>query len=162
MPYCPECGGEFDAGARFCSGCGAQLQKVSDSGQASSESGTRARRARRAQDAEVTLWEGKPYMKELTRNIKYTLTSQRLIIQSGLLGRRQEQIDLGRVKDICLTQGVSDRMIGIGQIEVLSTDPSTPSFRLMGVKDPDHVRDLIWSAVNGRREALGIRWREML
>jgi hypothetical protein len=80
----------------------------------------------------------------------------------GLLGRREEQIDLGRVKDIRLTQGVSNKMIGIGQIEVISTDPSTPSFRLMGIRDPRTVRDLIWSAVNQRRSAMGIRPRELL
>lgn len=151
LPYCPECGAQFDVGSKFCSACGAQLERVSASSQ-----------PRRAQQPEQTLWEGRPYLKEPTKNIRYTLTSQRLIIQAGLLGRREEQIDLGRVKDIRLTQGLSDRMMGIGQIEVLSTDPSTPSFRLMGVKDPQRVRDLIWNAVNERRRAMGIRSRELL
>ena len=157
MPYCPECGAQFDAGAKFCAECGARLERVGAWGQPSRE------KARpQAHQLEQVLWEGKPYLKEIATNTKYVLTTQRLIIRMGLLGRREEQIDLGRVKDIRLTQGLSDRMIGIGQIEVISTDPSTPSFRLMGVKDPRKVRDLIWTAVNQRRSAMGIRPRELL
>jgi hypothetical protein len=157
LPYCPECGAQFDAGVKFCAECGARLERVSASGQTS-----RVKGEPQAQQLEHVLWEGKPYLKEITTNTKYILTTQRLIIQMGLLGRREEQIDLGRVKDIRLTQGLSDRMIGIGQIEIISTDPSTPSFRLMGIKDPRKVRDLIWSAVNQRRSAMGIRPRELL
>ena len=157
LPYCPECGAEFRAGARYCGECGAQLEKIDASGQSS-----RAKAEPQAQQFEHVLWEGKPYLKEIAANTKYVLTTQRLIIQMGLLGRKEEQIDLGRVKDIRLTQGLSDRMIGVGQIEVISTDPSTPSFRLMGIKDPRKVRDLIWSAVNQRRSAMGIRPRELL
>ncbi|HNU94031.1 MAG TPA: PH domain-containing protein [Bacillota bacterium] len=157
LPYCPECGAQFDAGAKFCAECGARLERVNASGQPSRVGGEP-----QAQQSEHVLWEGRPYLKEITTNTKYILTTQRLIIQMGLLGRREEQIDLGRVKDIRLTQGVSDRMIGIGQIEVISTDPSTPSFRLMGIRDPRTVRDLIWSAVNQRRSAMGIRPRELL
>ena len=157
LHYCPECGAEFDAGSKFCSECGAQLERVSASGRPS-----QSRSQPQAHQAEQVLWEGKPYLKEVTRNTTYTLTTQRLIIRTGLLGRSEEQIDLGRVKDIRLTQGLSDRMIGIGQIEVISTDPSTPSFRLMGVRDPRKVRDHIWSAVNQRRRAMGIRSRELL
>ena len=157
LPYCPECGAQFDAGAKFCAECGARLERVNASGQPSRVGGEP-----QAQQLEHVLWEGRPYLKEITTNTKYILTTQRLIIQMGLLGRREEQIDLGRVKDIRLTQGVSDRMIGIGQIEVISTDPSTPSFRLMGIRDPRTVRDLIWSAVNQRRSAMGIRPRELL
>lgn len=157
LPYCPECGAQFDAGAKFCAECGARLERVGAWGQPSRE------KARpQAHQLEQVLWEGKPYLKEIATNTKYVLTTQRLIIRMGLLGRREEQIDLGRVKDIRLTQGLSDRMIGIGQIEVISTDPSTPSFRLMGVKDPRKVRDLIWTAVNQRRSAMGIRPRELL
>jgi hypothetical protein len=157
LPYCPECGAQFGVGAKYCGECGAQLEKIDSSGRSS-----RAKAEPRAQQLEHVLWEGKPYLKEIATNTKYVLTTERIIIQVGLLGRREEQIDLGRVKDIRLTQGVSDRMIGIGQIEVISTDPSTPSFRLMGIKDPRKVRDLIWSAVNQRRRAMGIRPRELL
>ena len=157
MPYCPECGAEFRAGAKYCNECGAQLEKVNTSDRPS-----RAKAEPQAQQLEHVLWEGKPYLKEIATNTKYVLTTERLIIQMGLLGRKEEQIDLGRVKDIRLTQGFSDRVIGIGQIKVISTDASTPSFRLMGVKDPRKVRDLIWSAVNQRRSAMGIRPRELL
>ncbi len=111
---------------------------------------------------EEVLWEGKPYLKEIARNTNYVVTNQRILITTGLLGRKEEQIDLARVKDIRMTQGLSDRIMGIGQIEIISTDPSTPEFRLVGVKDPQRVRDLIWEATNRRRKEMGIRHREIL
>ncbi len=160
LPYCPECGAQFDAGSKFCSRCGAQLERINASGRPSQAQPRSA--TEEARRLEHVLWEGKPYLKEWTTNTRYTLTTKRLIIQAGVLGRREEQIDLARVKDIRLTQGLSDRMIGIGQIEIISTDPSTPSFQLMGIRDPRKVRDLIWTAVEQRRRSMGVRPRELL
>ncbi|MEA4884691.1 MAG: PH domain-containing protein [Clostridia bacterium] len=146
MLSCPKCGAGSDNQARFCSACGARL-----GGEESPRTST-----------EGVLWEGKPHLKEIGTNTRYVLTTQRLLVTSGLLARREEQIDLARVKDIRLTQGFSDRMLGIGQIELLSTDPSTPEFRLIGVSDPRRVRDLIWEAVNRRRKTVGVSPREIL
>lgn len=106
---------------------------------------------------ECVIWEGKPYMKEMMSNTTYTLTNQRLIIKRGMIRRFEDQIDLVRIKDLKLSIGISDRMMGIGQIEIISSDPSTPSYKLVGVRDPRHVRDLMWQAVTDRRRALGVR-----
>lgn len=151
MAYCPACGVDCDPDDRFCRECGARLKILESSEQ-----------ERPRIKGEEVLWEGNPYLKEIARNTKYVLTNQRILITTGLIGRREEQIDLARVKDIRMTQGLTDRMVGIGQIDIISTDLSTPSFRLMGVKDPQHVRDLIWEATNRRRREIGIRHRELL
>ncbi|MGI6518277.1 MAG: PH domain-containing protein [Bacillota bacterium] len=151
MAYCPACGIDCNPDDRFCRECGARL-KILESSEPGKPNIKR----------EEVLWEGKPYLKEIARNTKYVLTNQRILITTGLIGRKEEQIDLARVKDIRMTQGLTDRMVGIGQIDIMSTDLSTPAFRLMGVKDPQHVRDLIWEATNRRRREIGIRHRELL
>ncbi|HOB41976.1 MAG: PH domain-containing protein [Bacillota bacterium] len=151
MAYCPACGAGCNPDDKFCKECGARL-KILDSSEPE----------RHMTAQEEVLWEGKPYLKEIARNTNYVVTNQRILITTGLLGRKEEQIDLARVKDIRMTQGLSDRIMGIGQIEIISTDPSTPEFRLVGVKDPQRVRDLIWEATNRRRKEMGIRHREIL
>lgn len=151
MAYCPACGVDCHSDDKFCRECGARLKIL----QSSEPDGP-------SMKGEEVLWEGKPHLKEITRNTKYVLTNQRILITTGLLGRKEEQIDLARVKDIRMTQGLTDRMVGIGQIDIISTDLSTPVFRLMGVNDPQHVRDLIWEATNRRRREIGIRHRELL
>ena len=142
MPYCPECGADSNASARFCNNCGAPLGNLDKTSVSKDE---------------CVIWEGKPYMKEMMSNTTYTLTNQRLIIKRGMIRRFEDQIDLVRIKDLKLSIGISDRMMGIGQIEIISSDPSTPSYKLVGVRDPRHVRDLMWQAVTDRRRALGVR-----
>ena len=54
-----------------------------------------------ADDDEELLWSGRPYLSIGTR---YELTSQRLRIIRGLLGRSVEEVELVRVRDTSVSQ----------------------------------------------------------
>ena len=47
------------------------------------------------------------------------------------------------IDDITFHQTFVERLLGIGQIAILSSEPSTPRVRLVGVTDPRQVRELI-------------------
>lgn len=110
-----------------------------------------------AGNEEVVLWTGKPY---LSIGVRYELTTQRLRIIRGLLGRSVEEVELVRVRDTSVTQHVGERALNVGDIEVMSNDPSNPSFKLHNVKRANEVRELIRKAVMDERARRGFAYRE--
>lgn len=106
---------------------------------------------------ERLLWKGRPY---LSIGLRYELTSERLRIIRGLLGHSLEEIELVRVRDTKVKQHVGERAVNVGDITVLSNDPSTPEITLHNVKDPKEVRELIRKAVIAEKERRGLHYRE--
>lgn len=108
-------------------------------------------------DDEVLIWTGKPY---LSIGVRYELTSQRLRIIRGLLGRSVEEVELVRVRDTSVTQHMGERALNVGDVEVVSNDPSRPIFKLHNVKKANDVRELIRQAVMAERKRRGFAYRE--
>ncbi|MCC6169874.1 MAG: PH domain-containing protein [Caldilineaceae bacterium] len=106
---------------------------------------------------EVELWHGRPY---LTIGTRYELTSQRLRIHRGILGKRIDEIELIRVKDTRLKQHAGERMLNVGDVSVISADATTPEFVLHNVRNPVEVRELIRKAVIDEKARRGLRYRE--
>ncbi|HSQ67777.1 MAG TPA: PH domain-containing protein [Polyangiaceae bacterium] len=65
---------------------------------------------------------------------KYRITSQRVVIEYGVLSKRVEQIDLYRIVDFIVTRSFGQRIMGTGTITLDSTDKSTPDIRIEGVR----------------------------
>jgi uncharacterized membrane protein YdbT with pleckstrin-like domain len=89
------------------------------------------------------------------RNQHYRLSNQRLMIESGVFSRTINEIDLRTVDDITFHQRFSERLLGLGQIGIVSSepDPSGGAARraglraqLVGVAQPRDVRELIRNA----------------
>ncbi|HEY7372413.1 MAG TPA: PH domain-containing protein [Polyangia bacterium] len=84
----------------------------------------------------------------------YRLTNQRLLIESGVFSRTINEIDLRTVDDITFHQRFSERLLGLGQIGIVSSepDPTGPPrragvrARLVGVREPREVREQIRNA----------------
>ncbi|MCB0113010.1 MAG: PH domain-containing protein [Caldilineaceae bacterium] len=108
-------------------------------------------------DEETLIWTGKPY---LSIGIRYELTTQRLRVVRGLLGRSLEEVELVRIRDTSVTQHMGERMLNVGDIEIESNDPSHPSFKLHNVKEANEVRELIRKAVMEERSRRGFAYRE--
>ena len=75
----------------------------------------------------------------------YTLTNQRITIESGLTDKAVEDIDLRYVEDTQFRQKLLERMLRIGNITLLSSDKSAPTYVLRGIEDPRSLRELIRS-----------------
>lgn len=74
---------------------------------------------------------------------RYRITSQRIVIESGVFSRRIEEIDMRTVEDLEFRQSFLDRVLGIGQIAVISSDRSAGRFVLVGLDRPRELRELI-------------------
>jgi uncharacterized membrane protein YdbT with pleckstrin-like domain len=79
------------------------------------------------------------------KNTRYRVTNQRIVIESGVLSRSLEEIDMRSVDDIEFQQTFLERLFGIGEVFIVSTDKVAPKLALHGIHDPRNTRELIRS-----------------
>jgi uncharacterized membrane protein YdbT with pleckstrin-like domain len=77
--------------------------------------------------------------------VRYRLTTQRLIIDRGVLSRTTDQTELIRMDDVRVYKSLTERLFGIGSVEVVSTDSTDARIRLRGIETPDQVVEYIRS-----------------
>jgi membrane protein YdbS with pleckstrin-like domain len=77
------------------------------------------------------------------RTTMYTVTTQRVIIETGLTTKKVEDIDLRYIDDTQFQQSFIQRMLGIGNVTIVSSDKTSPTYTLHGIRDPRGTRELI-------------------
>ncbi len=77
------------------------------------------------------------------RGMRYRLTNQRLTVESGLFSKRVDDIDLRTLQDVTLEQSAMERLLGIGRLDIVSSDHSRPRLVLIGIRDPRDVRERV-------------------
>ncbi len=92
-----------------------------------------------------------------TKTVRITLTTERLRIESGILSRKVEEIELYRVKDTELAKAVWQRMLGLGTVHLVTSDPTMPRITLESIKDAGAVRESIRQQVERIRRLRGVR-----
>ena len=98
----------------------------------------------------------------LVASTRYRLTTQRLFAQTGLIAKNLEEVELFRVKDVTLSQGMLDRMLGTGTVTVLSTDDTAPRLELAGIRDPLAAKEALRTAFRAARQREGMRTAEFI
>jgi membrane protein YdbS with pleckstrin-like domain len=68
--------------------------------------------------------------------IHYTVTTENIVIEQGIVLKDVDNIDLFRVSDVNLRQGLFQRMMGIGNILIESSDKSMPQAVLRNIPEP--------------------------
>jgi membrane protein YdbS with pleckstrin-like domain len=91
----------------------------------------------------------------------YTLTTQRLRIEWGVLFRQLHELELYRVKDTSIQAGLLDRAFGVCDIHIISTDRSTPRLKLPCILDGRRVRELIRKHTEIQRKLHRVREVDM-
>ena len=92
-----------------------------------------------------------------TANHVYTLTDQRLLVQSGIIVKHIDTLELYRVMDLQVHGTLLQTAVGRGRITLHSTDASTPTLLINAVPDASNVSNLIRDAVERCRIAKGVR-----
>jgi membrane protein YdbS with pleckstrin-like domain len=91
------------------------------------------------------------------RATHYVLTTERLRITTGLLSTTTEDIELRRVRDSSVVRPLFLRLVGLGDVRVVSADPSTPRVTLHAVRDPDGLQHTLRGLVEGLIRRHGVR-----
>lgn len=101
-----------------------------------------------------------PYVIWKYLDVKYqkmTLTTQRLRVEEGVLSKRVDEIELYRVKDTQLKQSFIDRILGLGTIEIASSDETNPVLEIRSIKNARDMREKMRQCVEKLRLARGVR-----
>jgi membrane protein YdbS with pleckstrin-like domain len=91
------------------------------------------------------------------RATDFTVTSQRIKLESGVLSKTYDQVELYRVKDTILTRSLLQRILGLGSIKMLTSDPSQPELTIPSIPNSENVREMIRQNVERMRRLRGVR-----
>jgi len=83
---------------------------------------------------------------------RYRLSTQRFFIERGILGRNFDEIELIRVDDVSVKQGLFQRLLQIGDVVVTSTDSSDPTFLISSVAIPQEIKEHIRKYTRQQRD----------
>jgi len=93
----------------------------------------------------------------LTSTTKIRITSERLRIETGIFNKKLEEIEHYRIKDTGLRRSFWQRLVGLGTVELMTSDASMPRVLLAGLKDAAAVREHVRQQVEAVRRARGVR-----
>jgi uncharacterized membrane protein YdbT with pleckstrin-like domain len=86
------------------------------------------------------------------QSISYTLTDQRIKIESGVFGRQSKMIPIDRIQDCSTKQSVLGRMLGYGRVEVDAAGAQGAEV-LQHLPNPGSFRDQVFVQSERRRGA---------
>ena len=93
---------------------------------------------------------------------KYSLSEDRIFLETGLLTTNLDEILLYRIRDISLRITLWQRIFGVGTVMLVSSDKSTPELELKNIKHPRDVKELIHKQVEEMKLARRLRIGEVL
>lgn len=93
---------------------------------------------------------------------KYTCTSEKMIVESGMFSKREEEIRLYRILDLTLERSLWQRIFGLGTIQCDTVDKSTPKLVIKNVKNSRQVKELLSEAVEEERTKKRVSSRELM
>lgn len=83
----------------------------------------------------------------LRSSTEYVITNERLHVRRGLVSRQIQETRLARVQDVTVSQGVWERMLGIGKADFdTASGDDGKDFVFAGIEHPDRVRAAVDSA----------------
>jgi membrane protein YdbS with pleckstrin-like domain len=89
-------------------------------------------------------------------SVAYELSNQRLIHHYGILTRVTNRIEVIDIDDIKFTQNILERFLGVGTIQILSTDVSDPKLVIRGIDNVKHVFAVMDDARRDERRKRGM------
>ena len=90
------------------------------------------------------------------RTQRYTITRRLIERERGIIVKRVDSLDLGRIKDIELRQSIFDRLVNIGTIEVFSSDQTDPIMVIEAIPNPRPVYEQLRDAVIAISQRRGV------
>lgn len=93
---------------------------------------------------------------------KYVLTKEKLLIQTGILSTKEEEVRLYRIMDVTLRRSLAQRLFGLGTIHCCSADKSTPEFDIKWIPGSAAVKEKLSDLVEAERMAKRVSGREFM
>ncbi|HEY3235588.1 MAG TPA: PH domain-containing protein [Polyangiaceae bacterium] len=93
-----------------------------------------------------------------SKGLLYRVSTRRIVVESGVLSKRLEQIDLYRVNDYTVEIPFSQRLMGTGNLLLRTFDKSTPIVLISGIKaDVVALYERVRAATEADKARRGVR-----
>ena len=92
-----------------------------------------------------------------TRFTVYELTNERIKLKTGILNQEIDECELYRIRDYKIVKPFFQRIFGLGNIELITSDRSNLRINLNGIKDPENLYNIIRDNVEKVRRKTGTR-----
>lgn len=93
---------------------------------------------------------------------KYTVLDEKILIDSGLLTSKQDEIRLYRVIDITLTRTLFQKLFKLGTITCNTSDKTCPILEFKNIPSSMQVKELLSQAVEEERVKKRVLSREVM
>lgn len=93
----------------------------------------------------------------VTKCTTYELTTQRLRIRAGILSRKVDELELFRVRDYSIEQPFLLRLVGLGNLTMVTSDATTPTVAMRAIPAVESVREKLRTAVQNERDRKRVR-----
>lgn len=93
----------------------------------------------------------------VTKCTAYELTSQRLRIRTGILNKKVDELELFRVKDYSMEQPFLLRLVGLGNLTMVTSDATTPTVSIRAITGVEAVREKLRNSVQAERDRRRVR-----
>lgn len=90
----------------------------------------------------------------------YTITTDRIEMETGIVSKQIDTMDLFRAKDLRYYAGVFDRLYGLGNIAIASSDSSHPVLHVRGIPDARRLYDRLKEEVHRADRKRGVVYVE--
>jgi uncharacterized membrane protein YdbT with pleckstrin-like domain len=105
-----------------------------------------------------TLGLGALYFWVKSRGTSYKVTTRRVIVERGMLGKRLEQVDAFRIRDFVVDRPFGQRLLGTGNLELLTADSTAPVVQLFALRtDVVALYERLRAAADADRARRGVR-----
>ncbi len=92
-----------------------------------------------------------------TKCTTYELTSQRLRIRAGILSKKVDELELFRVRDYTMEQPFLLRLVGLGNMTLITSDATSPTVVMRAIPGIEVVREMLRTAVQNERDRKRVR-----
>ena len=90
------------------------------------------------------------------KRVRYRITNYRIDIETGLIGKRIDTLELWHVDDLDMVQSVFDRILGVGTITIRSADQTTPNLDLSSLPEPRKLFETLKQRVIAVKRQRGV------
>lgn len=93
---------------------------------------------------------------------KYLLTEDRLFVNTGFFKTVENEVRLYRILDLSLSRTLTQKIFGIGTIQVSSADKTLGNFEIKNIKNANEVKEQLSQLVEENREKKRVTNREFM